>query len=388
MRYALSFIISIVMILTWTPVYAGAAAYKPKSVVVIGDSLSIPVSKQLEKYFKIDRKIAFKRLGKVSSGLARPDSFDWHWNLKQLSAFHKPDTVFVMLGTNDTKRMKTIDDQVLTFGGYEWDDEYSHRLQRLVDTVRKYNPASNVYFIGAPIVGHKVLNKQIRHINTVIKGVCTINPGVYYVDTYDTLSDENGRYIKSMRSSTGEAITLRADDGVHITKHAAALLAERCIAVLNRTPSTPEYLANATFKNKSSQSAPKVKKTAKAPKKSKAQPAPAPQQTAKKTTPNKPKAASRSKVTAKKVHTAKKNARTAYSIQESSWPSRDKAQQRANQLKHSGLAVQVVSADLGAKGVWHRVMIGKFATLQAAQKNKKSLDERLKLRNTLILKSS
>jgi cell division septation protein DedD len=57
-----------------------------------------------------------------------------------------------------------------------------------------------------------------------------------------------------------------------------------------------------------------------------------------------------------------------FSLQVASMPDRAEALRMAEGLKASGLPAYVVEADLGRRGVWHRVRVGKFATAEEAQK--------------------
>lgn len=71
-----------------------------------------------------------------------------------------------------------------------------------------------------------------------------------------------------------------------------------------------------------------------------------------------------------------------YTLQESSWADEQKALARVKGLQAKGFQARVAKADLGDRGVWHRVVIGSFADMEEAKAFKKSHD----LRYTLILK--
>jgi len=63
----------------------------------------------------------------------------------------------------------------------------------------------------------------------------------------------------------------------------------------------------------------------------------------------------------------------AYAIQESSFQSRHKAERRAQHLEKKGLPVRVVSTDLGDKGKWYRVLVGPYASVDAARKTREKM---------------
>lgn len=75
-----------------------------------------------------------------------------------------------------------------------------------------------------------------------------------------------------------------------------------------------------------------------------------------------------------------------FTLHESSWKSSSKAFKRVNQLRKKGLKATVLAVDLGGKGLWHRVVIGKFNTMQEANSFRKKVASRHDLGHTIILK--
>jgi len=55
-----------------------------------------------------------------------------------------------------------------------------------------------------------------------------------------------------------------------------------------------------------------------------------------------------------------------FSLQVASMPDRAGAEKMAADLKATGLPAYVVAADLGKRGIWHRVRVGRFATAEEA----------------------
>ncbi len=74
-----------------------------------------------------------------------------------------------------------------------------------------------------------------------------------------------------------------------------------------------------------------------------------------------------------------------YAIQISSWRSEPLARNRARELQRQGLEAWVTSVNLGDKGVWHRVMIGSFPTLDTARQYRRVLASQYRLTDTIIL---
>ncbi|MDY7032825.1 MAG: SPOR domain-containing protein [Thermodesulfobacteriota bacterium] len=86
----------------------------------------------------------------------------------------------------------------------------------------------------------------------------------------------------------------------------------------------------------------------------------------------------------------KKQARSlsGYTLQVGSFQDKARAQELEKRLKSKGYATYIISSNIPMKGVWHRVRIGHFHTLQEAKKTQLSVEmkERLPAYVTFISK--
>lgn len=196
------------------------------SLLVVGDSLSVAVGEQLERHFsRYANCVTFQRLGKVSSGLARPEFFDWEQSLKGLVSRQRPDIVAIMLGANDNKPLKKKD-LTIEFGTAQWRREYAARLERLYEICLSGNSEVRVFWIGVPIMEDPALTRDMKAINKTIESWCRDKPDCEYVNTWSALADSDGRYVQYQRDDqTGEPLAIRAKDGVHLSSYGAWILA-------------------------------------------------------------------------------------------------------------------------------------------------------------------
>ncbi len=208
---------------------------KRLSVLVVGDSLSISLGEQLELYFsRYADRIDFQRMGKVSSGLARPDFFDWEQTLGELVHTWHPALVLIMIGTNDNKPLRN-GQHSLAFGSDGWRREYRARLQRLYDICRDGNPSARVVWVGAPIMRDSTLAQELQLINRTIEDWCRGLPACEYVSTWGTLADRNGRFVEAFEDEeTGRSISVRTKDGVHLAPHGSYLLAQAALHAIQK----------------------------------------------------------------------------------------------------------------------------------------------------------
>lgn len=221
------------------------------SIAVAGDSLSVGLASELERTLSARPGLAFASLGKVSSGLARPDFFDWDRNMDELTRKYRPDAVVVMLGANDNKRMTLKDGSQAHFGTPEWDRAYKERVRRIVGIIRSHNPSATVFWLGAPVMADEALSRDLRHINALVRRVMGANRDCHFVETWDLFADSGGAFAFSKPDVEGGA-TLRARDGVHLTTAGSQALAARCMNALDKRinweASSPGALAS-TRKN-------------------------------------------------------------------------------------------------------------------------------------------
>ena len=347
------------------------------SILVVGDSMSVYLEQVLDEYFAHDSSVKYECLGKCSSGLAKPSFFNWEDTLATLAMRQRPDMVMIMLGTNDGQDMTNPTGARCKYGTSTWDAEYTRRVQRLLDICWQANPKARIFWIGAPVMGGERLNAKVEHINSVIRSLMEATPGCSYIDTWPTLADAKGVFSK-YTTIDGKRVSIRADDGVHVTMNGARLLANRTLEAVNRhylqsgtqvaSAATPSYTLA-----QSKVPAPPAKTNTVArdilPAKAKEKETVAAVETVAAAEPLEPQAGN-------------------YSIMESSWKSEDKAKARVATLKERGIDAHVVTVDLGNKGIWNRVMIGSFVNLAGAKQYKATLTNSYDLGNTLIMKTT
>lgn len=211
------------------------AAMEPgRRVLVAGDSLSIFLAQALRPLLSGRPGTSFTAEGKVSSGLARPDFFDWEKTMRRLSTTVRPDTVIIMIAANDNKTMTRPDGSRVAFGRPGWKAEYARRVRRLVELSRLGNPRARVTWVGSPVMANPRLNADVAAINAVIRRQIASLPGCRFVDVSRTLADAAGRYTPTRPTPRGPRTT-RTRDGVHVTPYGARLLADACLAAMSPT---------------------------------------------------------------------------------------------------------------------------------------------------------
>jgi hypothetical protein len=174
--------------------------------------------------------------GKPSSGLARPDFFDWALEGGRLVRQHRPEVVVIILGGNDVQRMRAKNG--LYRDGIAWADEaawirtYRARLRELLTALTDGDPARRVFLLSPTNRRSKFLRQRVQRIVAVQREVAAEVAGVTWIDTYGLSSDGGGRYLAWGRDDRGLRVPMRRHDGIHLTKPGANDLAARVVGGL------------------------------------------------------------------------------------------------------------------------------------------------------------
>ncbi len=158
---------------------------------------------------------------KISSGLWRPDFFDWPAYIQSEMATYDPDVVVLMLGANDANQITSL-------------DEYGARVGRAMDLLRR--DGRIVVWMGQPNMGRADLAASIPAVNRVFQEQAATRPWVIYVDTWALTSWSDGTYAPVLPDESGVEQALRGPDGVHFTTAGGRRLAFGALAALFATP--------------------------------------------------------------------------------------------------------------------------------------------------------
>lgn len=215
-----------------------------RSVLLIGaSSMQHQPGIELERLFgSVYREMAVHRLGKVATGLARPDVFDWPKKAKELVDEHNPDLVIANFGGNDAQGM-VIGKAVVKFGTPEWDEEYARRLSSLIEASR--SRGAKVAVMGMPIMRSAKSSERVVRVNEITKRA-TESAGEVYVPTWEISADENGAYREAVEWK-GSRGPMRQSDGWHFTRLGGEYVAAHLLEVFEQhfyLPQAEEGLAD------------------------------------------------------------------------------------------------------------------------------------------------
>lgn len=161
----------------------------------------------------------------VSSGLSRPDYYDWPNRFAAIATTYNPDVFVIMFGANDPQALRTATGQVYSYGTDGWFAEYRARVAGTMDLLRRDQRL--VVWVGEPIMGSDTLAKRVQEMNAIYREEAAARPWVVYVDTWDLLADSSGHYASYLPDAGGNPELMRAPDGVHLSRAGGDRLAGR-----------------------------------------------------------------------------------------------------------------------------------------------------------------
>ncbi|MBR6575793.1 MAG: DUF459 domain-containing protein [Akkermansia sp.] len=191
---------------------ANLAAPVHYRIMLMGDSLMEDLGPATYRVLRSRKGLHFILTAKFSTGLCRPDYFNWPQNLEPAVKEHRPDIIIIFIGANDGMPIKVEDKNISPYSRDAWRDAYRGKMQEIFDIARKYE--CRVLWVGLPPMGGKYA-ALLKNTADTQQAVCE-SLHVPYLDTVPLLGDENGAYRTYMTNERGQTVRLRKKDLEHL----------------------------------------------------------------------------------------------------------------------------------------------------------------------------
>lgn len=200
-------------------------------VLLIGDSNIYGPIGDVVMGGLVDHGFAVWRRGRPSTGLSRPDRFDWIAQARAMVDEAKPRAVIVQMGGNDILVLKWRGERrrmIPFWREPEWRDEYARRVRELLTLLA--DEGRQVFFLSPTNRGiglDKVM--RVREVQRLAaEGV----PGVAFVDMFPLTSDDDGAWLRSVVED-GKRVVVRRWDKVHFNEAGGVVIGRRVLAALD-----------------------------------------------------------------------------------------------------------------------------------------------------------
>jgi hypothetical protein len=213
------------------------APFRPYRILLAGDSFMAVAGgfgDILEQKLVTYEQVSVSRKGKVSSGLSRPDYFDWNKESLAAIAEFKPNVAIIMMGTNDAQSFEMTGEngkkQIISYGTPLWDDEYVKRAKSFIKEFTANG--SIVYWIGLPAMRDRTYDEKIRHLSNLQDTAIQDDPQARFISSEALMAGKSGPYQPFMADTQGVMRSTRNIDGIHLTYFGGTVLVEKILDFL------------------------------------------------------------------------------------------------------------------------------------------------------------
>ena len=193
-------------------------------------SIQTDLGRALERHLEVFEGMEVLRHGRHSTGMARPDYFDWNARALELNADFRPDLVIAQFGGNDGQGLTDRDTgrAVARFFTDAWDAEYGARLEAFVDLFS--DDGVPVVILGMPAMRNDYHQSKMARINAVTRAACE-RAGAFFVDTFAMTADAAGNPL-ARAEVDGRTRIVHAADGMHLSLHGSDMVAAGIVDAL------------------------------------------------------------------------------------------------------------------------------------------------------------
>ncbi len=209
-------------------VFVPSAAHRA-TLLVTGDSLTNTLGPELVRRSAATGVVDPRDEVVYSSGLTRPDFFDWPKRLESELATEPAAIVVFMVGANDGQPIETAQGWVGP-DDPAWAAEYRGRVRATMEVLAAR--ATTSYWVGQPITRSTTQAAVTAVMNDIFRSEASLHPTIRFIDAWSVFVDDSGSYTDWLPDTAGRLEQVRDVDGVHLTDAGAARLAEVVLATI------------------------------------------------------------------------------------------------------------------------------------------------------------
>lgn len=204
-------------------------AADPLRVLIVGDSIGLDMGGALQSDLAGTGVVNAALDGRESTGLTRPDYFNWPVELTNDLKADNPQVVVIMIGANDAQDFLGPPDT--PYASPAWNGLYAQRVSQFMQIAESTGAA--VVWVGMPPMQNPTLSAQMADINTIVQQqAAAAKPPVTYIDTDKSLGTPTGGYTAFTTNAAGQIVNTRTPDGTHLTPGGGQVVAQQVIAQL------------------------------------------------------------------------------------------------------------------------------------------------------------
>lgn len=201
------------------PVIAGPLLHRPTKgrplrVLAVGDSIGEDLAIGLARALSGRKPFVLKTDARQATGLARPDYFDWAYQVAVDMRELRPDVVVAAFGANDGQSFLS-QGQGVRVGSREWKRIYRQRAGRIMAEVAA--SGLPIIWVGMPPMASPRISQNMSMIDGLVRAEAAGRGGVVYLDSWSLFAGPGGGYSAYLPSPSGQQELVRTSDGIHLT---------------------------------------------------------------------------------------------------------------------------------------------------------------------------
>jgi len=198
-----------------TPAPGPPTADNPLRIYLAGDSLAQGWGEVLQGQLAKSDIYEVEDHVKSSTGLTRPDFFNWPDALQDDVESFQPQVVVVTFGGNDGQPLRDDEGDYHDVGEPEWAAVYGARTGAVMDYLGAGE--RKLIWVGVPNAKSESLNERMEVIRGVAMAEAQKRPNVAYIDSWALFQGPAGGFAEYIIDDDGVAKPMRANDGYHMS---------------------------------------------------------------------------------------------------------------------------------------------------------------------------
>lgn len=212
------------------PPLAQPTAARPLGVLEIGDSLGEDLGFGLEDVLGHNPRVLLHAEAVGDTGLANVAYYNWPATLERELRTYHPGLVVVFVGGNDAQGFD-VGSRPALFGTPFWHTAYSARVRTMMAEATA--SGAHVLWVGMPVMGPSTgLSPDMAKLDAIYATVARSFPLVRYLSTWRLLETSSGQFATSLPNGSGQLVTVRDPDGVHLTGAGGDLVARAVVGAV------------------------------------------------------------------------------------------------------------------------------------------------------------
>ncbi len=196
---------------------------RKKRVLLVGDSMMMEgLGPTLHHRLRKRDNLDVHREGKYSSGLSRPDFYNWFENLPIMLEEYQPDLLIMSLGANDTQDI-VIDKKRYFIDTKEWAELYLERSKKFLALAD--NGKREILWVSLPVMGKEPYFTRTKLISK-LQAEATKDVAKARFINIEHLLTENGKYTTFYTGKNNQSIRLRSKDLIHVSSEGGEILTD------------------------------------------------------------------------------------------------------------------------------------------------------------------